>query len=95
MTRPRSPGRPTGESQLQRERLLDAATDAFARIGIHAASLRGIHHVKSAVIHPTTGRLAYTEAETPEWWTSRIRFRHPDGEVHLPGERLYKIRWVR
>ena len=42
MTRPRSPGRPTGESQLQRERLLDAATDAFARIGIHAASLRGI-----------------------------------------------------
>lgn len=42
VTRPRSPGRPTGDSQLQRERLLDAATDAFAHIGIHAASLRGI-----------------------------------------------------
>ena len=42
MTRSRSPGRPTGDSQAQRERLLDAATDAFAHIGIHAASLRGI-----------------------------------------------------
>ncbi|MCO6055293.1 TetR/AcrR family transcriptional regulator [Pseudomonas sp. MOB-449] len=42
MTRPRSPGRPTGDSQLQRERLLDAALEAFAHVGIHAASLRSI-----------------------------------------------------
>jgi len=56
--------------------------------------LGGVLDIKSAVIHPTTGRLAYTQAEPPDWWTSHIRFRHPDGDVHLPGERLYKVRWV-
>lgn len=38
----RTPGRPTGASPLQRERLLDAAVQAFAHSGIKAASLRGI-----------------------------------------------------
>lgn len=56
--------------------------------------LRGLHDVKSAVIHPTTRRLAYTQAERPDWWTSRIRFLRPAGEVVLPGERLYKVRWI-
>jgi hypothetical protein len=56
--------------------------------------LRGRHDIKSAVIHPTTRRLAYTEAERPQWWTRRIRFARPEGEVVLEGERLYKVRWV-
>lgn len=56
--------------------------------------LRGVHHVKSAAIHPTSKRLAYTQADSPEWWTNRIRFRHPAGEVRLEGERLYKVRWI-
>lgn len=38
----RTPGRPTGASPLQRERLLDVAVAAFAHNGIQAASLRGI-----------------------------------------------------
>lgn len=42
MSRPRSPGRPSGDSPPQRERLLDAAVQAFAHTGIQAASLRGI-----------------------------------------------------
>ncbi|BAN49903.1 TetR/AcrR family transcriptional regulator [Metapseudomonas resinovorans] len=42
MSRPRSPGRPTGDSQLQRERLLDAAAESFAHTGIQASSLRAI-----------------------------------------------------
>ena len=57
--------------------------------------LGAVHDVKSAVIDPATGRLAYTQAETPDWWTSHIRFRHPDGDIHLAGERLYKVRWIR
>jgi AcrR family transcriptional regulator len=39
---PRTPGRPTGDSPLQRERLLDVAVEAFAHGGIKASSLRGI-----------------------------------------------------
>lgn len=56
--------------------------------------LAGLHDVKSVSMHPGTGRLAYTKAEPPDWWTSRIRLRHPDGEVERNGERLYKIRWL-
>ncbi len=67
----------------------DRDTRAFAP----DPDLRGVDHVKSAVVHPRTGRLAYTKADSPEWWTSRIRLRHPDGEVHLPKERIYKVRW--
>jgi hypothetical protein len=56
--------------------------------------LHGEHHVKSAVLHPLSGRLAYTQADTPEWWTDRIRLRRPEGLVTLEGERLYKVRWL-
>ena len=56
--------------------------------------LAGRHDVKSVSVHPVSGRVAYTQADRPDWWTTRIRFRHPDGEVLREGERLYKIRWV-
>lgn len=68
--------------------------DRDLRTFVPDPDLRGLHDVKSAVIHPTTRRLAYTQAETPEWWTSRIRFARPAGELALPGERLYKVRWL-
>lgn len=42
MARPRSPGRPTGDALVQRERLLDAALASFAAAGICASSLRAI-----------------------------------------------------
>jgi AcrR family transcriptional regulator len=42
VARPRSPGRPTGDAQAQRERLLDAALASFAEVGISASSLRTI-----------------------------------------------------
>jgi AcrR family transcriptional regulator len=38
----RRPGRPSGSTAGQRERLLDAALDLYARVGISAASLRSI-----------------------------------------------------
>lgn len=50
MTRPRTPGRPTGDTQAQRERLLDAAVDHFAQNGIRATSLRTI--AESAGVTP-------------------------------------------
>ena len=83
------------------EDLLVSAEDGVWRFDRTAAAFRadpdlhGQHHVKSAVVHPASGRLAYTQAETPEWWTSRIRLLRPDAVVTLDGERLYKVRWSR
>lgn len=39
---PRKPGRPRGDTSDQRERLLDAALDHYARTGIAATSLRAV-----------------------------------------------------
>jgi hypothetical protein len=49
--------------------------------------------VKSVDVHPTTGRLAYVQAEK-EWWAERVRFRNPEGECAIPGQRVYKARWA-
>jgi hypothetical protein len=50
-------------------------------------------HVKCISHHPTTGRIAYVQGEGENWWAERAHFLHPDGVLHLPGERLYKARW--
>jgi hypothetical protein len=51
-------------------------------------------HVKSVAIHPQSGRVAFTEAEPKQWWTSTLRLQNPAGEVAFPGEHLYRIRWL-
>lgn len=57
--------------------------------------LAGTRDLKSASVHPRTRRLAFTVAEPPNWWTPTIRMANPDGTVLRPGERLYKVRWVK
>ncbi len=57
--------------------------------------LAGTIGVKSASVDASTGRLAFTVAEPPNWWTSKIRFQNPDGVLVRDGERLYKVRWVK
>jgi len=49
--------------------------------------------VKSADVHPRTGRTVYVRAET-SFWAPRVRFLDPPGELAFPGERLYKARWI-
>ncbi len=56
--------------------------------------LAGRPDVKGISIHPETGRIAFVQADTPEWWSRRVRFLKPEGEVTLPDERLYKVRWA-
>jgi hypothetical protein len=56
--------------------------------------LAGKANIKSVSVNPATGQLAFTEAERPNWWTSRIQFRNPDGALVREGERLYKVRWA-
>jgi hypothetical protein len=49
--------------------------------------------VKSISHHPTSGRLAYVQAEGENWWAERIHFLSPAGTLHVPGEHFYKARW--
>jgi hypothetical protein len=56
--------------------------------------LKGRADVKSADIHPTTGRHAIVQAAGGNWWTDRIELLEPAGTIRLPGERLYKARWL-
>ena len=50
-------------------------------------------HIKSMTQHPVTGQIAYTQAERPDWWTTRIQFLNPVAALSVPGEEFYKVRW--
>ena len=56
--------------------------------------LAGREHIKGVSIHPTTGRLAFTQAGPKQWWTPTLRLQGPAAEISLPGERLYRVRWL-
>lgn len=50
--------------------------------------------VKGVSPNPVNGKTVYTKGDGGHWWTDTIRFL--DGsEFKLPGERIYKVRWVR
>ena len=55
--------------------------------------LSDLSNVKRVDVHPKTGRLAYVQGEK-SWWAERVRFRNPEGEVALPGLKIYKARWA-
>lgn len=57
--------------------------------------LGAMHHVKCISLDPRTGRIAYVRADDGEgvWWTFRLRFLNPEGEIESPGQRVYKVRW--
>ena len=54
----------------------------------------GMTDVKSVSLNSQTGQVAFTVADRPDWWTSKIQFRNPDRVLTREGERLYKVRWV-
>jgi len=49
--------------------------------------------VKAVSVHPTTGRVAYVQAEGQNWWAAQIILMKPSEIVPLPGEKIYKARW--
>jgi hypothetical protein len=51
-------------------------------------------NIKSYSIHQRTGRVVYIQAEGKDWWAEHLHFQRPDGTLYLPGEHLYKARWV-
>jgi hypothetical protein len=54
--------------------------------------LGALEGVKSVDVDPATGRTAFVKSEE-SWWAFRVRFL-PEGELPLPGEKLYKARWL-
>ena len=50
--------------------------------------------VKCITVNAETGRTVWTLSEGGNWWTDKLRFLHPEGLLTLPGERIYKARWM-
>lgn len=69
--------------------LFDRDSGAFAP----HPQLAGEPGVKCISTDPATGRVAWAQAEAGEWWAPRIRLLNPPAELHMPGERIYKVRW--
>lgn len=50
--------------------------------------------VKGLSVHPVTGRIAWVQREEGLGeYSDRIRFCRPEGVLHLPGRKFYKVRW--
>ena len=50
--------------------------------------------VKCISIHPSTGRVVYLHGEEGQWWSRTLHLLGPAEDIKLPGERLYKGRWL-
>lgn len=57
------------------------------------AGLGKTARVKSVTQHPVTGEVVYHQATEKNWWSDTIRFVGGRGDIRLPDERLYKVRW--
>ncbi len=44
--------------------------------------------------NPATGQIVWVLSEGGNWWSDKLRFLHPEGTIQLPGERIYKARWI-
>lgn len=51
-------------------------------------------HVKCVSVHPVNGRTVFVQASEKAWWSDAIGLLSPAAQVSLPGERLYKARWI-
>jgi hypothetical protein len=49
--------------------------------------------IKSVHEHPTSPAVVYHQATETTWWSDRIRFLAPERTIHLPNQRIYKVRW--
>jgi hypothetical protein len=56
--------------------------------------LGGKENVKCVSVHPVSGRTVFVQASAGAWWSDTIGLLSPAAQVRLPGERLYKARWI-
>ncbi len=50
--------------------------------------------VKCIAVNPAMGQIVWMLSEGGNWWTDKLRFLRPERTLRLPGERLYKARWL-
>lgn len=50
--------------------------------------------VKGIDIHPETGRIVYVQAPSETWYSDRLTFLTPEGEILVEEDRPYKARWM-
>lgn len=70
--------------------LLDRDTRRFAKHPL----LGDVGKVKSAHIDPASKRLLWIQGDSKAWWSDTLRFADPASTVVLPGEKVYKVRWM-
>lgn len=51
-------------------------------------------NVKCVSIHPVRGQTVFVHAAGKEWWTDTLGLLAPVGTIQMPGEHLYKARWL-
>lgn len=50
--------------------------------------------VKSVSVHPASQQIVWILSEGGNWWSDKLRFVNPEATVQLPGEKIYKARWI-
>jgi hypothetical protein len=70
--------------------LLDRDTRRFTKHPL----LGDVGKVKSAHVDPTSKRLLWIQGNGTTWWSDTLRFADPAAAVVLPGEKVYKVRWM-
>ena len=70
--------------------LFDRTTHQFTK----HPRLGDVPRVKSVHIDTVTQRLLWIQGDGTTWWSDVLRFAHPETTIALPGEKVYKARWM-
>jgi hypothetical protein len=49
--------------------------------------------MKCVSIHPSTGRIVFVQSAGDHWWSDKLGFLAPAGELKLESDKVYKARW--
>jgi hypothetical protein len=56
--------------------------------------LGNVLRVKSVHIDTVSQRLLWIQGDGTTWWSDVLRFAHPETTIAVPGEKVYKARWM-
>ena len=70
--------------------LFDRTTHQFTK----HPRLGDVPRVKSVHIDTVSQRLLWIQGDGTTWWSDVLRFAHPETTIAVPGEKVYKARWM-